>query len=67
MFPLFYFRSGAIGVSLYGNDDLHNGLTGFIASAKAIDEKINAVKNQVSNESNNGLQMTIASREYCYL
>lgn len=46
---LIFFFSGAIGVSLYGNDDLHNGLVGFIHSAKAIDEKINAVKNHVSS------------------
>lgn len=48
-FALFYsICSGAIGVSLYGNDDLHNGLSGFMVAAKAIDEKLHSINNQVS-------------------
>lgn len=39
--------SGAVGVSLYGNDDLHNGVVQFLTSAKALDELVISVKNQV--------------------
>lgn len=41
------FYSGAVGVSLYGNDDLHNGVVQFLTSAKALDELVISVKNQV--------------------
>lgn len=41
------FCSGAVGVSLYGNDDLHNGVVQFLTSAKALDELVISVKNQV--------------------
>lgn len=39
--------SGAVGVSLYGNDDLHNGVVQFQTSARALDDLIISVKNQV--------------------
>ncbi|CAH1726160.1 protein tweety isoform X1 [Aphis gossypii] len=40
---------GAVGVSLYGNDDLHNGVVQFLTSAKALDELVISVKNQTSD------------------
>ncbi|XP_065213711.1 protein tweety isoform X2 [Planococcus citri] len=49
---------GAIGVSLYGNDDLHNGLSGFVVSAQAIDDKIMTIKNQ-TRMINDALNITI--------
>lgn len=39
--------SGAVGVSLYGNDDLHNGVVQFQTSARALDDLVISVKNQV--------------------
>jgi len=39
--------SGAVGVSLYGNDDLHNGVVQFLTSARALDDLVISVKNQV--------------------
>ncbi|XP_050523404.1 protein tweety-like isoform X2 [Daktulosphaira vitifoliae] len=39
---------GAVGVSLYGNDDLHNGITQFITSTKALNDIVLSVKNQTS-------------------
>lgn len=39
--------SGAVGVSLYGNDDLHNGVVKFLTSARALDDLVISVKNQV--------------------
>lgn len=39
--------SGAVGVSLYGNDDLHNGVVKFLTSARALDDLVISIKNQV--------------------
>ncbi|XP_069685303.1 protein tweety isoform X2 [Periplaneta americana] len=36
----------AIGVGLYGNDDVHNGLVQFEAATRSMDDIITAVKNQ---------------------
>ncbi|XP_050441536.1 protein tweety-like isoform X2 [Adelges cooleyi] len=39
----------AVGVSLYGNDDLHNGVAQFVTSARALDDLVINVKNQTSS------------------
>ncbi|XP_021914768.1 protein tweety-like isoform X3 [Zootermopsis nevadensis] len=36
----------AIGIGLYGNDDVHNGLVQFILATQSMDDIITAVKNQ---------------------
>ncbi|XP_023717740.1 protein tweety isoform X1 [Cryptotermes secundus] len=36
----------AIGVGLYGNDDVHNGLVQFVLATQSMDDIITAVKNQ---------------------
>lgn len=41
------FYSGAVGVGLYGNDDVHNGMLELLSAARAIDDIIGNVKNQV--------------------
>jgi hypothetical protein len=45
-----YCSSAAIGVGLYGNDDVHNGLVQFILAAQSMDDIITAVKNQVRSK-----------------
>ncbi|XP_054284160.1 protein tweety isoform X2 [Macrosteles quadrilineatus] len=37
---------GAVGVGLYGNDDVHNGMLELLSAARAIDDIIGNVKNQ---------------------
>ncbi|RZF48833.1 hypothetical protein LSTR_LSTR003213 [Laodelphax striatellus] len=39
---------GAVGVGLYGNDDVHNGVLELLAAARSIDDSIGSVKNQTS-------------------
>lgn len=36
----------AVGVGLYGNDDVHNGLVQFVVATQSMDDIITAVKNQ---------------------
>nr|CAD7401301.1 unnamed protein product [Timema poppensis] len=36
----------AVGVGLYGNDDVHNGLEQLITAAKSIDDYITSIRNQ---------------------
>jgi len=43
------FSSAAVGVGLYGNDDVHNGLVQFVMATQGMDDIITAVKNQVRN------------------
>ncbi|XP_018895914.1 protein tweety isoform X2 [Bemisia tabaci] len=43
---------GAVGVSLYGNDDVHNGLLHFQAAVRDIDKIISGVRNQTTNIEN---------------
>lgn len=38
----------AIGLGLYGNDDLHNGLLDVLTAGRKVDTLISQVKNQVS-------------------
>ncbi|XP_067005957.1 protein tweety [Anabrus simplex] len=38
----------AVGVGLYGNDDVHNGLVQFITATQGIDDIITSVKNQTN-------------------
>lgn len=47
MYCLIVHSSGAVGVSLYGNDDLHNGVVQFLTSSRALDDLVISVKNQV--------------------
>lgn len=47
IFHILLLFSGAVGVSLYGNDDLHNGVVQFLTSARALDDLVISVKNQV--------------------
>lgn len=49
---LFLLYSGAVGVSLYGNDDVHNGLLHFQAAVRDIDKIISGVRNQVRTTKN---------------
>uniref|UniRef100_T1HYY1 Protein tweety homolog n=1 Tax=Rhodnius prolixus TaxID=13249 RepID=T1HYY1_RHOPR len=37
---------GAVGVGLYGNDDVHNGMLELLTAGRAIDDMISSVKNQ---------------------
>uniref|UniRef100_A0A1B6E9B8 Protein tweety homolog n=1 Tax=Clastoptera arizonana TaxID=38151 RepID=A0A1B6E9B8_9HEMI len=37
---------GAVGVGLYGNDDVHNGMLELLSAARSIDDIIGNVKNQ---------------------
>lgn len=37
----------AIGLGLYGNDDLHNGLLDVLTAGRKVDNLITSVKNQV--------------------
>jgi len=39
---------GAIGVGLYGNDDVHNGMTELLTAGRSIDNTLKRVKNQTS-------------------
>lgn len=39
----------AIGLGLYGNDDLHNGLLDVLGAGRKVDQIISSVKNQVNN------------------
>uniref|UniRef100_A0A0K8THM1 Protein tweety homolog n=1 Tax=Lygus hesperus TaxID=30085 RepID=A0A0K8THM1_LYGHE len=39
---------GAVGVGLYGNDDVHNGMLELLSAGRAMDETISSVKNQTS-------------------
>lgn len=39
---------GAIGLGLYGNDDLHNGLTHLLAQGRQVEALVNAVKNHTT-------------------
>ncbi|XP_073975241.1 tweety isoform X2 [Rhodnius prolixus] len=39
---------GAVGVGLYGNDDVHNGMLELLTAGRAIDDMISSVKNQTS-------------------
>lgn len=39
---------GAIGLGLYGNDDLHNGITNLLAQGRQVEALINAVKNHTA-------------------
>lgn len=48
----------AIAVSLYGNDDLHNGVLQFMKAARNVNERIERVQNQ-TNAIENALQSTI--------
>nr|CAD7571666.1 unnamed protein product [Timema californicum] len=41
----------AVGVGLYGNDDVHNGLEQLITAAKSIDDYITSIRNQVTQNS----------------
>lgn len=45
---LFFCVSGAIGVGLYGNDDVHNGMLEVLAAVRSIDDIIGNARNQVS-------------------
>lgn len=38
----------AIGLGLYGNDDLHNGLLDVLGAGRKVDQIISSVKNQVN-------------------
>ncbi|KAG8284266.1 chloride channel activity protein, partial [Homalodisca vitripennis] len=38
--------SGAVGVGLYGNDDVHNGMLELLTAARSIDDIIGNIKNQ---------------------
>nr|CAD7407982.1 unnamed protein product [Timema cristinae] len=46
----------AVGVGLYGNDDVHNGLEQLITAAKSIDDYITSIRNQ---EHQQGLQVLV--------
>ncbi|KAL1130525.1 hypothetical protein AAG570_011771 [Ranatra chinensis] len=39
---------GAVGVGLYGNDDVHNGMIELLTAGKTIDDRIGSIKNQTS-------------------
>ncbi|XP_049775887.1 protein tweety isoform X1 [Schistocerca cancellata] len=39
---------GAVGVALYGNDDVHNGLLQFVEATANIDDLISSVKNRTA-------------------
>lgn len=47
----------AIGLGLYGNDDLHNGLLDVLTAGRKVDTLISSVKNQT-----NGLEMTLSTK-----
>lgn len=40
---------GAIGVGLYGNDDLHNAVIQALDAAKSINNIVGSIRNQVRN------------------
>nr|CAD7194668.1 unnamed protein product [Timema douglasi] len=44
--PLLKTYHAAVGVGLYGNDDVHNGLEQLITAAKSIDDYITSIRNQ---------------------
>lgn len=44
---LFSSFSGTVGVGLYGNDDVHNGMMELLTAGRAIEDLISSVKNQV--------------------
>ena len=65
------FFSAAIGVGLYGNDDVHNGLVQFITATQSMDDIITSVKNQVrqkkkKNQSLLNLFLKICNESYSY-
>lgn len=53
------FFSGAVGVGLYGNDDVHNGMLELLTAARAIDDIIGNVKNQVCSLAVNECLVTV--------
>ncbi|XP_017772256.1 PREDICTED: protein tweety isoform X2 [Nicrophorus vespilloides] len=39
----------AVGLGLYGNDDLHNGFTQLLQEGKQVDQQVHRIKNQTEN------------------